>query len=602
MSGAFSPGDGRPHSASAQDGSKQAANSLWTEDECLFIQLQAELALAAASLPVASALLINGRTCYQNFCRFFNKVEGHPPEVASQRITSIVRKSEGEYCSKQEELVALVVLKIRNMAIKARKAGGSKQLKWWTITPEVFDEYRKIREIVGYDKEVRDPRDRPEMWMFLDRAVRERFPESCTPMATSASAEKSQIPSAFSADDIAPNSLAHGGTSRNGPHTDINVAPASDDPPVVETTRLRTTTIVRPTPVPDVDIIVSHACQPKRTTHVAGRPEMRLGPEDFAKETGSIICTTFRKDGHRCTLHAPKETPEGKRPTYICHIHQSMQLKSLEAINANEPKRKKVVADHEGEMKLRAGTKRTIKAVTPIEEEREEENANKEEPLNKRVKLILKLKTPGAGGTMRASDDPLDDGGEEEEVEEGEENDEDDEDDGDVNIDDNDDEEEEEEDGEGEPTKKHTKSASKNKGRKGKGHSANRAQNNPWHADERQVFVDGCNKWIAAHGLVSWVDNFTIILNEACDRINEYRPQHPEKFAGRATRGIHAVRSQALRGPGIEYWRSKAEEYKAKIANGETIEDATLKPTDLFDLADFTPKSQQKVLQSQFGR
>ncbi|RYO17136.1 hypothetical protein AA0111_g11109 [Alternaria arborescens] len=208
MSSALSPGNDRPHIATAQDGFSQTASSLWSTDECLFIHLQAELALAVVSLSIASAFPLSGSITYQNFCQFFEEVAKGSPEGVSECTTSIIPKSEIDYCSKEEELVASVWWKTQNLVIKARHAGGSKQLKWWLVTPGVFDEYRDIRSMISYNTEVENSKVHPTIWAFLNRVVREKFLYSCTAKTTSASTDKSGIASGVVANYIAADGLA----------------------------------------------------------------------------------------------------------------------------------------------------------------------------------------------------------------------------------------------------------------------------------------------------------------------------------------------------------------------------------------------------------
>jgi hypothetical protein len=544
------PEDDQLLSFTTQDDPAQAASTLWSTDECLFIHLQAELGLAVASLPVASALPADDATYYLNFCRFFEDKEKDVPAVVSKRTTGITVKSQDEYLFKRNELVLPVLWKTQILMIAALKAGGFKLVKRWKVAPEVFDEYRKIREVVEYDTKVQDPRDRPEMWRFLDRVVREKFPDSGASETTSASADRSGIASEVATDGIASDSLVRDDASGADAHTAIGAALASDDPLVVGTTRPTTETIVEPTQVPDFDIASSQARKRDRTNHAVGGLEKCLGPVDFAKETGSIQCTAFvSSSGNQCERRAKREVLEEERSTWTCHLHS----KTVGTNDQDKKKRKKVVSSQEDKSKPKASGKHTSQAAKLIEEE-EDDDDDDEEPPRKRVRPSPRPKKPSTGGIARAVDDYWDD-------EEGED---------------------------GVPPRKRIKSASKLKLPKAR--SATRAGNDPWDYEERAIIVRVWNKWIWQHGLAYWEKNFTGILCEACNQVNEHRSQYPNMYGGREPRKVDAVRSQVTKKPIVVHWRAKAKSLMARIKDDEEIEETELKPAkDLFKVADIEP-------------
>ena len=98
--------------------------------------------------------------------------------------------------------------------------------------------------------------------------------------------------------------------------------------------------------------------------------------------------------------------------------------------------------------------------------------------------------------------------------------------------------------------------------------------------------MDGCNASITKHGLVSWLDDFTQVVSEACNQINARRSQHPERYDGGVPRGIDSIRSQAVRMSCIKYWHVKAKECKAKIEKGETVEPKMLNLVNPIKFAD----------------
>ncbi|CAG5158601.1 uncharacterized protein ALTATR162_LOCUS5161 [Alternaria atra] len=512
------PEDDELLSFTTQDDLAQAASTLWSKDECLFIHLQAELALAVASLPVAAALPADDATYYLNFCQFFEDKEKSFPKAASKRTTSITAKGQDEYLLKRNELVLPVLWKTQVLMIAALRAGGFKLVKRWKVAPKVFDEYRKIREMVEYDKKVQDPRDFPEMWRFLDRVVREKFPDSCASETKSGSADGSGIASEVATDGIASESLVRDDASGADAHTANGAAPASNDPLVVGTTRPTTETIVELTQVPDLDIASSQVRKRDRTNHAVGGLEKRLGPVDFAKETGSIQCTAFvSSSGNQCERRARREVLEEERSTWTCHLHS----KTVETTGQDKKKRKKVIPSQEDKSKSKASEKHTSQAAKLIEE---------------------------------GEDDDDDDGG---------------------------------------PPRKHIKSASKLKPPKAR--SATRAGNDPWDYEERAIIVRVWNKWIWQHGLAYWEKNFTGILCEACNQVNEHRSQYPNTYGGREPRKVDAVRSQVTKKPVVIHWRAKAKSLMSRIKDDEEIEETELKPAkDLFKVADIEPGKKEQ--------
>jgi hypothetical protein len=319
--------------------------------------LQAELAFAVASLPVTSVLPAAGLSYYLHYCRFIEGLQEYRPEATPEHAIGIIAKSEDEYLAKQSDLVVRVLWKTQNLTDKALRAGKLKTLHRWKIAPEVFEEYRKIREVIGHDTEVQDPRDHPEMWNFLDRIVREKFPDSCTPNTADASDNESRI---AADNDITPDDLAREGDSRVGAQTADNAAPANDDPAVVGTTRPTTTTIAEPTNIPDADIPSRQASGSDRMDGVAGRP-----------------------------AHS----------------------KVAETADAKKTKRKKVSSSQGNKGRPKAGTEQTAQPTTLIEEE----DDNEEESPRKLARPAFKSKTPGTSTTTRAFDDY--EGGEAEEDE-----------------------------------------------------------------------------------------------------------------------------------------------------------------------------------------
>lgn len=234
------PEESRPQDTSTplEDVPDEVARTPWTSDECLLIQLQAGFAFAAATLPISTVLPPTGQSYYYVFRRFFGTANQGTSETTSDQNTTATQRSQEDYILQQQELVHGALSRTDDLVRKAMKTGEFMRGKMWIVEQEVFDEYRKIREAIGLDMPIEDPRFHEDMFGFLYRIVCERFPESCGHTSTSSDAD---VPEA-TADDDMPDSDAESAASEANSENTKRSSPAQDDAPATKKTTRRTTT------------------------------------------------------------------------------------------------------------------------------------------------------------------------------------------------------------------------------------------------------------------------------------------------------------------------------------------------------------------------
>ncbi|KAI4944079.1 hypothetical protein J4E91_008934 [Alternaria rosae] len=240
------PEESRPQDTSTpiEDDPGEVARTPWTSDECLFIQLQAGFALAAATLPISTVLPPTGQSYYHVFRRFFGTANQGTSETTSDQNTTATQRSQEDYLLQQQELVHGALSRTNDLVRKAMKTGEFMRGKMWIVEQEVFDEYRKIHEAIGLDLPIEDPRFHEEMFGFLYRIVCERFPESCGHTPTRSDVD---VPEATVDDDM-PDSDADSAASEADFEDTRSPSPAQDDAQAVKkTTRRANTSDAKPT-------------------------------------------------------------------------------------------------------------------------------------------------------------------------------------------------------------------------------------------------------------------------------------------------------------------------------------------------------------------
>jgi len=270
---AASPGESRPLDTPApiQDIPDEVVRTPWSVDERLFIELQAGFALAAATLHICTVLPPTGPSYYYVFRRFFRVAGQGTSKTAPEQDASTTSRTQEEYLLKQQELVHWALRKTDEFARKAMKTGEFMRGKMWIIEQEVFDKYREIREEIGIDLPIEDPRQNNKMFNFLYRIVCARFPKSLGHSPTSSDADENRTTTGNSDDDM------YEGSTRSSPPEDEfenteSASPAEEDAPATEETTRRTRTRVRkPTAALDDDNAFPPVRQSGRKVRVIGK-------------------------------------------------------------------------------------------------------------------------------------------------------------------------------------------------------------------------------------------------------------------------------------------------------------------------------------------
>ncbi|KAI4916566.1 uncharacterized protein J4E92_009070 [Alternaria infectoria] len=287
---AASPEESRSLDAPAptQDVPDEVMRTLWSVDERLFIELQAGFALAAATLHICTVLPPTGPSYYYVFRRFFRDAQQHTSETTPDQNTNAVQRSQEEYLLKQQELVHWALRKTDEFARKAMKAGEFMRGKMWIIEQEVFDKYREIREEIGIDLPIEDPRQNNKMFDFLYRIVCARFPKSLGHSPTSSDTDENRTATGNSDDDM------YEGSTRSSPPEDgfeitESASPAEEDAPATEeTTRRKSRRARKPTAAPDDNNASPPVRQSGRKVHVADKAkEPRKGTKRTRQTTAA---------------------------------------------------------------------------------------------------------------------------------------------------------------------------------------------------------------------------------------------------------------------------------------------------------------------------
>ncbi|RYN71763.1 hypothetical protein AA0117_g9213 [Alternaria alternata] len=148
----------------------------WSRTEYLYIQLQSELLLAVACLPVTPRHIIDDAAQfigYRNYFASTDAVTGDSPD----ELGSGVVKGTQAFFDKRDELSGFVMWAIRQTSLAVVRKDPVPSFKSVDITPDMLEVYRQIRERLGFDTYLHDPKLLPELWTFLQDAARKQFPE-----------------------------------------------------------------------------------------------------------------------------------------------------------------------------------------------------------------------------------------------------------------------------------------------------------------------------------------------------------------------------------------------------------------------------------------
>jgi hypothetical protein len=258
-----------------------------------------------------------------------------------------VPKSINTFIDKRDELSGSVMWAIQAMQIKAVNKGASLELGKVKVSPAMLRKYRQIRERMGFDTYVDNPKLYPALWSFFQGAARSLFPEF--------SGDASQAELTRDVDTNA--SMAMGSSSIVGSVSDNDPADTSDHELLEE-----------------ADMSAADDDTNSGATHEPGQAD----PEGFTKKKVTTKCTETNKDGKACE-RTSTDVEEKDRRTWLCHNHDPVKKRITAAARAErdaaaknaakaKPKQKKSHDKEQTGEETKAGTKRTRKTATAGEE------------------------------------------------------------------------------------------------------------------------------------------------------------------------------------------------------------------------------------------
>ncbi|OWY43329.1 hypothetical protein AALT_g845 [Alternaria alternata] len=292
----------------------------WSRSEYLFIQLQSELLLAVMSLPATPTHDINDTTQYVEYCQYFTPPDDAATKKSTEEAGSGIARGLKAFLDKRDELSGFVMWAIRQRNLELINEDVPDFLRV-EITPDMLKDYRQIRELLGFDTYLHDPKLLPELWKFLQDAARKQFPEFSGDATQAGSTQN--IDNNGDADvDMDSNPIIAPGpvnntaaTSDHGP-ADGGVMPGADADAAEE----GDAEDAEDNTEDDDDDEDSGAAQ----------PATRQGPDDFALETGTVRCTEWSKEtDSRCKRHADNENED--RRTWRCHNHDPVRKAKIKA-------------------------------------------------------------------------------------------------------------------------------------------------------------------------------------------------------------------------------------------------------------------------------
>lgn len=137
----------------------------WSQDECLFIQLQDELLYATACLTQEPLVFHNDVTAHKMYLVFFGSSgsEDGTPGKALQ-----------DFIDQRDHLHGALLWRIQRL-VEARARRTAPMVRNVIITPAILRQYRHIRGSIGFDEEVKDLEKESELWKFLSAEALEQY-------------------------------------------------------------------------------------------------------------------------------------------------------------------------------------------------------------------------------------------------------------------------------------------------------------------------------------------------------------------------------------------------------------------------------------------
>ncbi|RYO66608.1 hypothetical protein AA0116_g2814 [Alternaria tenuissima] len=285
---------------------------------------------------------INDTTQYVEYCQYFTPPDDAAMKKSTGEAGSGIAKGLKAFLDKRDELSGFVMWAIRQRNLELINEDVPDFLRV-EITPDMLKDYRQIRERLGFDTYLHDPKLLPELWTFLQDAARKQFP-------------------GFSRDPTQAGSTKDVGNNSDA-DVDMDSNPIVGPGPVNDTaaTSDRGPSYGDETPGADADADEKGDAEDAEDNTEddendedsgAAQPATRQGPDDFALETGTVRCTAWSKEtDSRCKRHADNENED--RRTWRCHNHDPVRKAKIKADRLARNRAAK--AGKKGKMAKKAG-------------------------------------------------------------------------------------------------------------------------------------------------------------------------------------------------------------------------------------------------------
>lgn len=276
----------------------------WSRDEFLYIQLHSELLLAVAYLPAAPYPIIDNTFQYIGYCQYFALLDAATDESQDEAGSGVV-KGVNTFISKRDELSGWVMWALEAMNMKAT---FNKKLCDVKLSPDMPREYRQIRERMGFDTEMYNPKLYHALWSFLADAARKQFPEF------------------------------NGDTTQTGVTRDVDTEDTTR--PVIKSRPVNDPANTSDQELMDEDDISAVGDD---VNSGATDEEEQSESEGFAQGQARTRCTGINNDGTACQRRST-EIEEKDYASWRCHLHDPEKKKITAAARAARNPAKKGAA------------------------------------------------------------------------------------------------------------------------------------------------------------------------------------------------------------------------------------------------------------------
>ncbi|KAI4619934.1 hypothetical protein J4E80_004458 [Alternaria sp. BMP 0032] len=276
----------------------------WSRDECLYIQLHSELLLAVAQLPASPFHSIDNISQYVGYCQYFALPDATTDDSLEHAGSGVV-KNINAFIDKRDELSGWVMWALHATKIKATFDKKFLDVK---VSPAMLRKYREIRERMGFDTYMSDPKTCPALWSFLQDAARNQFPE-----------HQEDVTQAEHTRDVDKDGSAHSVT-KSGP---VNDQANTSDQELMEEDRI--------------------SAAGDDVNSGASDEEEQGEPGGFAQGHVRARCTGTNNDGTACQRRST-DIEEKDRASWRCHLHDPEKKKITAAARAARNAAKKTAA------------------------------------------------------------------------------------------------------------------------------------------------------------------------------------------------------------------------------------------------------------------